>query len=609
MTYLVPVAVFLAAAVFAAPLFKRLGLGAVLGYLAAGLAIGPFGLGLITDVDSVLHLSEFGVVLLLFLIGLELQPRRLWSMRRAVFGLGLVQVLATGAALALAGWALRLSPGQALLIGASLALSSTAFGLQTLAERGELVQRHGRLAFAILLFQDLAALPLIAAIPLLAPIAGPGEEFGLWRIAELIGVLALVLVGGRYVLRWVYRAVARTGLREVMTASALLTVVAIALLMQAVGLSAALGAFLAGVLLADSEYRHELQADIEPFEGLLLGLFFMAVGMAANLDVLFDRPFLVVGLAAGLIALKIPVLYALGRADGLTHDPALRLALTLSQAGEFGFVVFTAAAGAAVFDRALADLLVLVVTLSMAMTPFLLAAGDLVLRRLGSKQDRPYDIPVSGDIIIAGFGRFGQIVARVLRARGIRFTALDASSEQVDFVARYGNRIYYGDASRLDLLRAAGAETARAFVLAIDDVEASLRTAAIVRQHFPNLPVYARARNRQHVYRLMDLGARVIQRDTFLSSLAVAEALLRDLGLSDSEAERTVSKLRELDERRLYEDYAHYTDDEKMRERAKAAMQQLEEMFARDAEDLPASTRDGQPSVAEGRRRSAGTRG
>lgn len=607
MSYLLPVAVLLAAGAFAAPLFKRLGLGAVLGYLAAGLAIGPFGFGVFTEVERVMHLAEFGVVLLLFLIGLELQPRRLWSLRRAVFGFGAAQVAATGTALGLAAWLLGLAPGQAALAGTTLALSSTAFGLQTLAERGELTQRHGRLAFAILLFQDLAALPLIAAIPLLAPGSGGGPGFGPWRIAELVGVLALVLVGGRYVLRWVYRAVARTGLREAMTASALLTVVAVALLMQAVGLSAALGAFLAGVLLADSEYRHELRADIEPFEGLLLGLFFMAVGMAANLDLLVARPLLVVGLAAGLVALKVPVLYALGRASGLSGISAVRLGLTLSQGGEFGFVVFTAATGAAVFDRALADLLVLVVTLSMASTPLLLAAGDALLKRFAPARERPYEVPDPGDVIIAGFGRFGQIVARVLRARGIRFTALDASSEQVDFVARYGNRIYYGDASRLDLLRAAGAETARAFVLAIDEVDASLRTAEIVRQHFPSLPVYARARNRQHAYRLMDLGIRVIHRETFLSSLALTEALLRGLGLSDQEAKRTVATFKELDERRLYDDYADYTDEEKLRERAKAAMQQLEEMFARDVEELPDGT-ERTPAAAEPKRRSAGAR-
>jgi glutathione-regulated potassium-efflux system ancillary protein KefC/glutathione-regulated potassium-efflux system protein KefB len=581
MPYLATAALLLAAAVLAVPLFRRLGLGAVLGYLAAGALIGPYGLGLIGEGERILHLAEFGIVLLLFLIGLELQPRRLWSMRRAVFGLGAAQVLGTGALLGLIGLALGLEPAAAALVGPTLALSSTAFALQTLAERGELAQRHGRIAFAVLLFQDLAALPLLALIPLLAPGGEADAALGWPRLLGIAAVLALLLGGGRHALRLLYRMVARAGAREAMTASALLTVVTIALLMQAVGLSAALGAFVAGMLLADSEYRHELQADIEPFEGLLLGLFFIAIGMTANLALLVEHPLRVLALALGLALLKAALLYALGRSDRLAPGSALRFALVLSQGGEFGFVVFTAAAGAALLDPVLADLLVLVVTLSMAATPLLLALYDALAR--GRKKAEPaYDAPEPGDIIIAGFGRVGQIVARVLRAKGLRFTALDVSSEQVDFVARYGSRIYYGDAARLDLLRAAGAENARAFVLAIDDVDASLRTAELVRQHFPRLPIYARARNRQHVFRLMDLGVRVIERDTFLSSLELTRRLLRDFGLSEREAAQAIATFRAHDERRLYDEYAHYTDEERMFARAKAAAQQLEELFAQD---------------------------
>jgi monovalent cation:proton antiporter-2 (CPA2) family protein len=477
---LIQVAVFLAAAAIAAPLGRYLRMGAVLGYLAAGIIIGPYVLGpyyALDDVDKVLHFGEFGVVMLLFVIGLELRPVRLWAMRSAIFGLGMAQLVITGLVLGAFGVAVGLSFGPALFIGLALALSSTAFALQVLEEKGELTTRHGRLAFAILLFQDLAAIPLIALVPLFA-FGGEKPTMDFRSAALAIITIAGVVVVGRFLLSRLYHFVAATGVREAMTASALLTVVGVALVMEAVGLSAALGAFIAGALLADSQYRHQIEADIAPFEGLLLAVFFIAVGMSIDPRVLVSKPAELAMIVVGLLIVKAIVLYLLGRWWGLDSKAARRLGLVISQGGEFAFVLFGAGALAGVINDGTANLLTLAVTLSMAATPLLLLIDDTANRAL--KPEPPeYEVPQGGDrhVIIAGFGRFGQIVARVLRAKQIPFTALDSSVEQVDFVRRFGAQIYYGDAGRLDILRASGADKARAFVLAIDNVDASLRVA------------------------------------------------------------------------------------------------------------------------------------
>ncbi len=587
---LIQVAVFLAAAAIAAPLGRFLRMGAVLGYLAAGIVIGPYVLGpyyALDDVGEVLHFGEFGVVMLLFVIGLELRPVRLWAMRSAIFGLGTAQLVLTGLAIAALGVALGLAAGPALFVGLALALSSTAFALQVLEEKGELTTRHGRLAFAVLLFQDLAAIPLIALVPLFALGAEqPKMDFGSAAIAIL--TIAGVIVVGRFLLSRLYRIVAGTGVREAMTASALLTVVGVALVMEAVGLSAALGAFIAGALLADSEYRHQIEADIGPFEGLLLAVFFIAVGMSMDLGVLTAKPGELAAIVVTLIAIKAVILYLLGRWWGLGGRAARRLALVISQGGEFAFVLFGAGAAAGVIGQDTANLLTLAVTLSMAGTPLLLAADDAINRALKPVPPE-YDTPQGGErhVIIAGFGRFGQIVARVLRAKQIPFTALDSSVEQVDFVRRFGAQIYYGDAGRLDILRAAGADKARAFVLAIDNVEASLRVAEMVRTHFPDLTIYARARDRTHVHKLMDLGVEIIERETFLSALELTKDLLKGLGLPTAEVKRVTETFRRLDEKRLYEDYAYYTDAEKVRANALSQAKELEELFARDVAELP----------------------
>jgi len=584
---LTQVALFLAAAVVAAPLAKLLRIGNVLGYLLVGVLIGPFGIGFVYsvyEVTSILHFAEFGVVLLLFLIGLELRPRRLWAMRAAIFGVGGAQVAVTTAVLALVAVAAGLAWQAALFAGLALSLSSTAFALQVLEEKGELALRHGRMAFAVLLFQDLAAIPLIALTPLFAvSVREAAQQMEMLAALKAIGVILLVVVVGRYVLDGVIRIVARTRVKEAMTACALLTVVGVTLVMEQAGLSASLGAFIAGVLLADSDYRHEIEADIAPFEGLLLGLFFTAIGMSLDLSLMVDRASTVAAIVAGLLAVKAGILFLLGRRAGLEAAPARRLALAIAQGGEFAFVLLTGGVAAGVLEKPAADLLAVAVTLSMAATPLLLLLDEMLAPRAAVM--RAFDaLPDNdGHVVIAGFGRVGQIVARILLAKKIPFTALDSNPEHIDTVRKYGARAFYGDASRPEILDAAQTAKARAFVLAIDNVEASLRTAQMVRQRYPHVPIYARSRHRRHTHQLMDLGIKVIRRETFLSSLDLTRELLRGLGLTERDVRFAVDTFMAADRRRLYEDYKHYTDLEKLQELAKSHTQELEELFAQDA--------------------------
>jgi glutathione-regulated potassium-efflux system ancillary protein KefC/glutathione-regulated potassium-efflux system protein KefB len=586
MISLAQVAILLTAAVVAVSLFRLLKLSSILGFLAAGLVIGPWGLRLITDVSSILHASEFGVVLLLFIIGLELQPTRLWVMRRTVFGLGSAQVLSCSVMLGAAAWWWGLPPMAATVVGFGLSLSSTPLVLQVLAERQQLKTQYGRAAFGILLFQDLAVLPMLAVLPLMSPLQSAQSGSPWVALLKLVAVIAIVTVGGRVALRPALRVVARIQVTEVFTAAALLVVIATALLVNQVGLSMALGAFLSGVVLADSEFRHELEADIEPFKGLLLGLFFIAVGMSANVGLLGAEPLQVVAATAGFLALKIVVVAAVGR---LTRHPTLaawRMGFTLPAGGEFAFVLFALAARQRILDAHMADFLVLVVTLSMMVGPLLLALHDRVRQAfLRAQPGKPFDTIDETDnrVIIAGFGRVGQIVSRVLRARHIKFTALDSSQTHVDFVRRFGNRIYYGDASRLDLLRAAGADSAEVFVLAIDDVDSSVRTAELVRTHFPGLKILARARNRQHAFALMDHRVDYIIRETYGSSLELAEAVLTRLGDAPAVARAAVRKFRQHDERTLGEQYAIKEDEVKFMAAARESAQQLEKLFETDA--------------------------
>ncbi len=586
MITLAQTAVLLAAAVIAVALFRLLKLSSILGYVAAGLIIGPWGLRLFRNVGEVMHVAEFGVVLLLFIIGLELQPTRLWVMRRVVFGLGSAQVALCTLLLGAGGWLFGLQPTAALIVGFGLSLSSTPLVLQVLAERGQLKAQHGRSAFGILLFQDLAVLPVLAVVPLLSPDVTSQPTAGTWwmMLLKLATVVAVVIVGGRLVVRPALRVVARIRVSEVFTAAALLTVIATALLANQAGLSMSLGAFLAGVLLADSEFRHELEADLEPFKGLLLGLFFVTVGMSANLGLLASEPLTLLGLTFGFIAVKLVAVTLLGRMARLEPQSAWRLGFTLPAGGEFAFVLFTLVAAEHILKQETADLLVLAVTLSMMIGPLLLIVSDAVMRRLEVRSTRPFDDFDDQNIrvLIAGFGRFGQIVARIMSARHIAFTALDSNQTHVDFVRRFGNKVYYGDASRLDLLRAAGAETASVFVLAIDDVEASVRTAVLVRTQFPHLKLFARARNRQHAFSLMDAGVKNIIRETYASSLEMSELVLQSLGETAESARTAVRRFRRHDEATLASQYAVKEDATKFLAASQAAAQQLEKLFEAD---------------------------
>lgn len=582
--------IFLLAAVIAVPLAKRLQLGAVIGYLLAGVAIGPQVLGLIRDTESVAHISELGVVLLLFIIGLELSPRRLWLMRKAVFGVGLAQVLLTGAilgAIALFGFAQSLP--AALVLGLGLALSSTAFGLQTLAETKQLNAPHGRLAFAILLFQDIAAIPLIALVPLLAA-SGPDTSHGdsLQHGLTIFASIAVVIVGGRYLLRPVFRIVARTGLPEVSTATALLVVIGTAWLMELAGISMALGAFLAGLLLADSEYRHELESQIEPFKGLLLGLFFISVGMGANLSLLFDTPWLLLGLTALLIAVKLPMLMLVGRLGGLNTSNALRLGVVLAAGGEFAFVVFKLGKDQGLLDSYTYDLLLMTITLSMAATPLLLMACARLLKRPPATREVPEqykDIQTDAPrVVIVGMGRMGQIVSRILRAQKIPFIALDTSVDAIEMTRTFEQApVFYGDPMRAEVLHAAKVGEAEYLIVTTDDPEITTRMAERVKRLYPHLKVLARARNRQHVHKLMDVGAEPI-RETFHSSLEMSRRALVGLGLSDDQAADRIQRFAEHDEQVLEAQGRIRDDRAKVMQNAKEARVELARLFESDAD-------------------------
>ncbi len=593
--FLIQLVVFLGVATFAGPIARFLKLGSILGYLLAGAFIGPYGaakfFGIAIGPEELRHIAELGVAMFLFLIGLELRPKRLWTMREAVFGAGFAQLAVTGILLAaLIFWfnpRAGLSFPKALLIGTALALSSTAFALQTLEEKRELAARHGRLAFSVLLFQDLAAIPLIAIVPLLSVKVTAGAMITWLGAMKIAAAIALIVGAGRYVLNHLYRLLASTQVREAMTAAGLLTVAAVSLLMTEIGLSASLGAFLAGVLLADSPFRHQLEADIRPFEMLLLAMFFTSVGMGLDYKALLAQPGPIAIGVAGLIGVKAVVLYGIGLRQGLCHAGARRFAIVASQGGEFAFVVFASATQGGILTHGYGSTLGMIVTLSMITTPLLLGLDDL-LRKLVRKPEPEFDeLPAKrSHVVIAGFGRVGQIVGRILNAKGIPYTALDADADQVRLVNRFGNKSYFGDASRLSVLEAAETGKARAFVVAIDDVEASLKVAQLVKTHFPHVPIYARARNRRHVHQLMDLGIQRIRRETFLSSLTLTRDLLRGLGLPEGEIRFTLDMFKEHDEKRLFEDYAHYTDTQKMTALAMQRSEELAEILARDWETV-----------------------
>jgi len=575
--------VFLAAAVVIVPIAKRLGLGSVLGYLIAGAVIGPWGLGFAGDVESTQNLAELGVVLMLFVIGLELDPRRFLAMRRIIFGGGVVQLAVSGAVLGIALAFLGLGWRGALVGGLALALSSTAIAMQALGERNETDTPTGRASFGILLFQDIAAIPLIALVPFL----GAGDHEGtapVWnRVAVAVVAVAGVVVIGRYLTRPALRLIAKANLREVFTAFALLLVIGIAQIMELAGLSAGLGAFLAGLLLAGSEFRHALEGDIEPFKGLLLGLFFISVGMTVDFGLLASHPVMVVLLLAGFLGLKIASLWAIGRTIDICRERWL-FAFLLSQGGEFAFVVFSAARDAKVFTPEWEGLLTITVALSMATTPLFLVLYD---RRLAShaRTERPSDaVRPEGPVIIAGFGRFGQIVGRLLLASGIRAVVLDHDADQVDSLRKFGYRVFYGDATRLDLLEAAGARDARLLVNAIDDVEQSIALVDRVRENFPNLEIVSRVRNVSHYFEMRLRGVTVAERETFEAALRVGRASLERLGMEPYRARELAEAFRRHNIASVDATLPYYQDEARRLSIARQGREELERQFARDRE-------------------------
>ena len=589
--------VFLLAAVIAVPLFKRFGLGAVLGYLAAGVVLGPFGLKFVEEVEPVLTASEIGVVMMLFVIGLELSPSRLWVMRKPVFGLGGLQVLLSGAALAGLGMASGLGWKAAVVVGLGLALSSTAVSLQLLSERKALNTAHGRNGFAILLFQDLAAIPLIAAIPVLGVVAS--SEGKVWQdVVRAVGAIVLVVIAGRFLLRHLFRLAARIGVPEMLTASALFAVLGAAWVMSLAGLSMGLGAFIAGVLLADSEFRHEIESQVEPFKGLLLGLFFMAVGMSIDLAAIGREPATILAGTVIILLVKSAILFGLGFWPArIGWREGLSLAAVLALGGEFAFVVLSESVKAGLIDTALQNQLVAMVGISMALTPLSVIAVARWLQSHPEKAPpRAFDeIPDhQPQVILAGFGRFGQIVARMLVAQKIPFIALETDAEQLDFMRRFGNRVYFGDPARPDLLRAAGAAGARVFINAIDNPEANLRTTRVVRRLYPHLRVFARAHDRRHAWQLMDMGAEVT-RETFASGLEMGRDVLIALGMTREQAEDRARKFRHHDEQLLATQHLIYDDEAALLESANRARSELEQLFQADVDDE--DVRDGAPSA------------
>jgi glutathione-regulated potassium-efflux system ancillary protein KefC len=579
--------IYLGAAVFAVPLSRALGLGSIIGYLAAGIAIGPWGLGLVSNVEDILHFAEFGVVLMLFLVGLELEPRRLWSLRRPIFGWGSAQVLGCAALLCAVGMVAGLPWRVSLVAALGLALSSTAIALQVMGERNLLPTSSGQSGFSILLFQDVAAIPILALLPLLGGVADASEGGSRWvEAAKIVAVVGGIVLGGRLLLRPVLRWIAKSKTPEIFTAASLLLVVAIAALMQLVGLSMALGAFLAGVLLAESEYRRELETDIEPFKGLLLGLFFIAVGMSIDFGVLLKSPGLMAAVVIGFLSLKGAVIYTLSRAMGIPMQERPVFTLLLAQGGEFAFVVFQAAAGAQVLSASTSSLLIGAVAVSMLLSPLVLVAIDkFVLPRWANgnaPQLEELNEQQHAPIIIAGFGRYGQIIGRMLNAEGISATVLDHDADMIEAARSFGYKVFYGDATRLDLLRTAGAETAKVLVIAVDDTAQSLAIVDLAREHFPHLALVARARDVTHWNELRDRGVMDVEREVFESSLRTGRTVLERLGFTPHEARAHAMRFRRHNLQLFEQMYPHHKDRAKVIAVIKQGRRQLEEQMAQE---------------------------
>jgi len=576
--------VFIGASVILVPLFQRLGFGSVLGYLIGGILVGPYGLKLVRDAESVMHFSELGVTLLLFIIGLEIQPRKLWSMRQHLLKLGSLQVLLTSTVFMLIGKAMGLSHAVGAIIGFSLSLSSTAFAVQTLTEKNQFNTEFGRASFAILLTQDLFAIPALAIIPALS-VSAVAQGSSLQNSFLALAIILSLIFASRFLIRPAFHLIASTRSREVFTAAALFIVLGVAALMQGVGLSAALGTFLAGVLLADSEYRHELETNIQPFKSLLMGLFFIAVGMGVNLELIVDQPLRVFSFVIIYLIVKISVIYGVGRFSKLNHENSKLTALNIAQGGEFAFVIFGIAAQSNLIDTPWVDMLTAIVTLSMALNPLLSIANERFSLRYCDKTIPPrYDEikDETPEVIIAGFGRFGQIFARVLRAQNIPFVAMDHDAQQIELVRKFGNKVYYGDVSRLDLLEAAGAAKAKYFILAIDDVETSVRTAKTIKESFPHLKLFVRVRNRGHAFDIMNLGILNFKRELFDSSIYFVRDLLVEMGFKPDKATLVVEKFKRHDELMLEEQFKIRDDDNALVSLSAQGVEQLAQVLNQD---------------------------
>ncbi|MBC8037301.1 MAG: cation:proton antiporter [Rhizobiales bacterium] len=596
--------VYLAAAVAAAPIATRLGLGSVLGYLLAGMVIGPSVLGLVgSEGQDVMHFAEFGVIVMLFLVGLELQPSKLWALRKQILGLGGLQMAATAAVIGGAAILLGVDWKAALVIGLILAMSSTAIVLQSLGERGLLKTTAGQSCFSVLLFQDIAIIPILALLPLIAT-RPASEDHGVNLIAGLppwaqalavLAAVAAIILAGRYLMRPLFRYVATSGIREIFVGLALLIVVGIALLMQLVGLSAALGTFLAGVVLAESEYRHELEMDLDPFKGLLLAVFFIAVGAGIDFSLLIDQPMTLLGLVAGFVLLKLAVLYALGRGFRMGGPDSSRFAFSLAQGGEFAFVLISFAAGLALLSASQTGLLVAMVAISMALAPLLMIADDKIIQKrfAAAGETRAPDVIDEREarVIIAGHGRYGMTVGRLLLASGHKPVVLDHDAEQIEALRRFGFKVYYGDASRADLLEAAGAREAQILVIAIDDSGKILEIVAVARQHFPHLRIFARAFDRMHAYRLFNAGVEDVFREVFASSVDMGEKLLVSLGTHPFEAHRAARAFRDHDEKLIRAAAKHVDDLDKLVDISRASRAEIANVLSVDRED-PAQSAD-----------------
>ena len=575
--------IYLVAAVIVVPIAARLGIGAVLGYLLAGIAIGPWGLGFISDVDEILHFSELGVVFLMFIIGLELNPAKLWSLRRSIFGVGAAQVLVSAAILGVLLWLTNFSWQAAVIGGIGLAMSSTAMALQLMRDKGMNRSEAGQLGFSVLLFQDLAVIPALALVPLLA--GGDSGHVDWLKVGMKVLAFAGMLVGGRYLLRPIFRFIAASGVREVFTAASLLLVLGSALFVDALGLSMAHGTFIAGILQAESEYRHELEVAIETFKGLLLGLFFISVGMALNLGVLYTHIAEIILGVVILVAVKTLVLYVLGRIYGLRSSERLQFAGVLSQGGEFAFVLFSAASSAKLFSGDQLPLLLVTVTLSMMTTPLLMQGVDKILARRFNEPDDDSEKPFVEDdqpqVIVVGFGRFGQVVGRLLMANNKRITVLERDISAVSLMRKYGYKVYYGDATELELLRAAGAENAQSIVITCNDPEDSMTIVHLCQQHFPQLEILARARGRVEAHELLQAGVTLFSRETFSSALELGRKSLISLGMHPHQAQRAQQHFRRLDMRMLRELVPSH-DDSAQVSRVREARRELEDIFQRE---------------------------